>query len=82
MNPFSMSFVAEFADLLTRALVHFLWQGAVLAFSAHHGEALGREDCSTQIPPFRRHTAFDGNGPDRHGDVAPSGPLATTAFPC
>ena len=31
MNPFSMNFVAEFAELLTTALVHFLWQGAVLA---------------------------------------------------
>jgi beta-lactamase regulating signal transducer with metallopeptidase domain len=32
MNPFSMNFVAEFADLLTTALIHFVWQGAVLAF--------------------------------------------------
>ena len=31
MNPFSMNFVAAFAELLTTALVHFLWQGAVLA---------------------------------------------------
>ncbi len=31
MNPFSMGFVTEFADLLTTALVHFVWQGAVLA---------------------------------------------------
>ena len=30
MNPFSMSFVAEFAELLTTALIHFVWQGAVL----------------------------------------------------
>ena len=31
MNPFSMNFVAEFAELLTSALIHFVWQGAVLA---------------------------------------------------
>ncbi len=31
MNPFSMNFVAEFAELLTTALMHFVWQGAVLA---------------------------------------------------
>ena len=31
MNLFSMNFVAEFAKLLTTALVHFAWQGAVLA---------------------------------------------------
>ena len=31
MNPFSMNFVAEFADLLTTALLHFVWQGALLA---------------------------------------------------
>ena len=30
MNPFSMNFVAEFAELLTTALFHFVWQGAVL----------------------------------------------------
>src|SRR5271170_1383458 len=30
MNPFSMNFVAEFAELLTTALIHFVWQGAVL----------------------------------------------------
>jgi membrane fusion protein, multidrug efflux system len=30
MNPFSMNFVAEFAELLTSALFHFVWQGAVL----------------------------------------------------
>jgi membrane fusion protein, multidrug efflux system len=30
MNPFSMDFVAEFAELLTTALIHFVWQGAVL----------------------------------------------------
>ena len=30
MHPFSMSFVAEFAELLTTALIHFVWQGAVL----------------------------------------------------
>ncbi len=31
MNPFSMNFVAECAELLTTVLVHFVWQGAVLA---------------------------------------------------
>ncbi len=31
MNPFSMNFVAEFAELLTSVLIHFLWQGALLA---------------------------------------------------
>ena len=31
MNPFSMTFVAAFADLLTTVLIHFLWQAAVLA---------------------------------------------------
>src|ERR1700733_9329996 len=30
MNPFAMNFVAEFADLLSMALLHFVWQGAVL----------------------------------------------------
>ena len=30
MNFFSMRFVAEFAELLTTALIHFVWQGAVL----------------------------------------------------
>ena len=30
MIPFSMNFVAEFAELLTTALIHFVWQGAVL----------------------------------------------------
>src|SRR5271170_8012912 len=30
MNPFSMNFVAEFAELLTTALIHFVWQGAIL----------------------------------------------------
>ena len=30
MNAFSMRFVAEFAELLTTALIHFVWQGAVL----------------------------------------------------
>ena len=30
MNPFSMNFVAEFAELVTTALFHFVWQGAVL----------------------------------------------------
>jgi membrane fusion protein, multidrug efflux system len=30
MNPFSMNFVAEFAELLTTALLHLVWQGAVL----------------------------------------------------
>src|SRR5579863_9695270 len=30
MDPFSMNFVAEFAELLTTALIHFVWQGAVL----------------------------------------------------
>ena len=30
MNAFSMNFVVEFADLLTTALIHFVWQGAVL----------------------------------------------------
>ncbi len=30
MNLFSMNFVAEFAELLTTALYHFVWQGAVL----------------------------------------------------
>ena len=30
MNPFSMNFVAELAEPLTTALVHFVWQGAVL----------------------------------------------------
>ena len=30
MNPFSMNFVAEFAELLTTALIHFVWQGAAL----------------------------------------------------
>ncbi len=30
MNPFSMNFVAVFAELLTTALIHFVWQGAVL----------------------------------------------------
>ncbi len=30
MNPFSMNFVAECAELLTTALFHFVWQGAVL----------------------------------------------------
>ena len=30
MNSFSMNFVAGFAGLLTTALIHFLWQGAVL----------------------------------------------------
>ena len=30
MNPFSTSFVAEFAELLTTALIHFVWQGALL----------------------------------------------------
>ena len=31
MNPFSMNFVAEFAELLTTVLIHFVWQGAALA---------------------------------------------------
>ncbi len=30
MSPFSMNLVAEFAELLTTALIHFVWQGAVL----------------------------------------------------
>ena len=30
MNPLSMNFVAGFAELLTTALIHFVWQGAVL----------------------------------------------------
>ena len=30
MNLFSMRFVAEFAELLTTALMHFVWQGTVL----------------------------------------------------
>ena len=30
MNPFSMDFAADFAGLLTNALIHFVWQGAVL----------------------------------------------------
>ncbi|HVX13011.1 MAG TPA: efflux RND transporter periplasmic adaptor subunit [Pirellulales bacterium] len=29
MNPFSSNFLAEFAELLTTALLHFVWQGAV-----------------------------------------------------
>ena len=29
MSPSSMDFVAEFADLLTTGLIHFVWQGAV-----------------------------------------------------
>ncbi len=31
MSPLSMNFVAEFAECLTAALIHFVWQGAVLA---------------------------------------------------
>jgi membrane fusion protein (multidrug efflux system) len=30
MSPFSMNFMAEFAEVLTTALFHFVWQGAVL----------------------------------------------------
>ena len=30
MNALSMNFVAEIAELLTTALIHFVWQGAVL----------------------------------------------------
>jgi membrane fusion protein, multidrug efflux system len=30
MNPVPMKFLAEFAELLTTALIHFVWQGAVL----------------------------------------------------
>src|SRR5215469_18219532 len=30
MNPFSSNFLPEFAELLTSALLHFVWQGAVL----------------------------------------------------
>jgi|GEM_PF-869212 len=30
MTPFSMNFVAGFAEVLTAVLVHFVWQGAVL----------------------------------------------------
>jgi membrane fusion protein, multidrug efflux system len=33
MNPMSMNFVAEFAELLTTALIHFVWQGAVLTLT-------------------------------------------------
>ncbi len=36
MNPFPMKFTAEFTELLTTAIVHLVWQGAVLIrLSAH-----------------------------------------------
>ena len=83
MNPFSMNFVAQFAELLTTVLIHFVWQGAVLTLILLVTVKL--LDVRTARLRYLLSVGtllVDGNGSNRHGDVALSGQFASTTSPC